>query len=335
MAITASQGQVMTEKPLITIIIPIYNVGKYIDKCIKSVLSQTYKNIELILVDDGTPDDAGSICDIHAKKDNRIKVIHKKNGGVSSARNAGLDTAKGAYIMFIDGDDWVDNDHVEYLLSLCKKDNSPMSMSYGIYTKRRSKEMLDKHRIISGIDMAADILYHKTVIGSYNKLFKRELIYSNNIKFNEKLFIGEGFNFIVKCAQMSETVSTGMRKTYHYRQDNPVSAMTKFNIYKIRNNNIALNNIKKDFKIKSIKLIIAWNYARWLTSLSFSMWMRLSNSNNKYPDDYKKMLRDIRFKAPWVMVSNVGITKKISAMIAIVSPSIIIRILESRKKLDV
>lgn len=327
----------MSKQPLVTVIIPIYNVGKYIDKCVQSVLSQSYSNIELILVDDGSPDDAGSICDMHAKNDKRVKVIHKKNGGVSSARNAGLDIAKGTYIMFIDGDDWVDEDHVEYLLSLCQKNNSSMSMSYGIHTANKGdhKEPVDRQKLVSGLDMAADLLYHKTVIGSYNKLFKRELIHDNAIRFNESLFIGEGFNFIVMCAQLSGTVSTGTRKTYHYRLDNSDSAMTKFNIEKVRNNDIALDAIKQDLIIESRKLITAWNYARWLTSLSFSVWMRLSMSKDKYPDDYNKMLRDIRFKAPWVLISDVSMSKKISAIFAIVSPAFIIHILEAKKKINV
>lgn len=324
----------MNKQPLVTVIIPIYNVGKYIDKCVLSILSQSYNNIELILVDDGSPDDAGNICDMYAENDERVKVIHKKNGGVSSARNAGLDVAKGAYIMFIDGDDWADVDHVEYLLSLCQKNNSSMSMSYGIHTTTKDdhEEDEDWQKVVSGMDMAADLLYHKTVIGSYNKLFKRELIYDNNVRFNERLFIGEGFNFIVMCAQLSETVATGVRKTYHYRLDNSDSAMTKFSIEKVRNNDIALSTIKQDFIIKSRKLIIAWNYAIWLTSLSFSVWMKLSRVEKKYPNDYSKMLHVIRFKAPWVMIGDAGMSKKALAILAAISPRLVVYTLESKRK---
>lgn len=327
----------MTKTPLISIIIPIYNVEKYLDKGIRSVLSQTYDNIEVILVDDGSPDDSGSICDVHAKNDRRIRVIHKENGGVSSARNAGLDIAKGAYIMFIDGDDWVDADHVEYLMSLCRKSGAPMSMSYGIHASSKGSHgtVQDKQKIVSGIDMAADLLYHKTVIGSYNKLFKRELIYGNNVRFKENLFIGEGFNFIVMCAQLSERVATGNRKTYYYRLDNEESAMTKFNIKKIRNNDIALDTIKRDFVVKSDKLDIAWNYARWITSLSFSVWTRLADANDKYPDDYRKMLGEIRGHALHVLNADVGIGKKVSAALSFVSPSLMVRALEFKRRRNV
>lgn len=320
--------------PLVSVIIPIYNVGSFIDNCIRSVLAQSHDNLELILVNDGSPDDSGAICDGYAESDERINVVHKDNGGVSSARNAGLDVAKGDYILFIDGDDWVDDDHVEYLLSLCVESEALMSMSYGIHasTKIDADDESDTRRCVNGIVMAADLLYHKTVIGSYNKMFKRELIYENGIRFNENLFIGEGFNFIVMAAQLAPFVATGTKKTYYYRLDNTESAMTKFNVKKIRNNDIALDAIRSDFVIQSSRLTIAWNYARWITSLSFSVWMRVAGAQGEYPEDYKKMVRDIRGKAPLVFVANVGLGKKLSAAVALVAPRFMIWALEMKRK---
>ena len=115
------------EEDLITIVIPIYKVEKYLDKCIKSVINQTYKNLEIILVDDGSPDNCPKKCDEYEKKDTRIKVIHKENGGLSDARNAGIDIAKGKYITFIDSDDYVSEDYVEYMYNLLKQNNTKMS----------------------------------------------------------------------------------------------------------------------------------------------------------------------------------------------------------------
>ena len=97
-------------KPLISIIVPIYNVEAYLAKCINSIINQTYGNLEIFLVDDGSPDRCGLICDEYAKQDARIKVIHKKNGGLSDARNVAIDVAKGEYITFVDSDDYVAND---------------------------------------------------------------------------------------------------------------------------------------------------------------------------------------------------------------------------------
>ena len=96
------------EKDLISIIIPVYNVEKYLKECVDSVRKQTYKNLEIILIDDGSKDNSGKLCDELAKEDNRIKVIHKENGGLSDARNVGIENATGEYIQFIDSDDFVE-----------------------------------------------------------------------------------------------------------------------------------------------------------------------------------------------------------------------------------
>ena len=103
--------------PLVSIVVPIYNVEKYIDKCVDSIINQTYKNLEIILVDDGSPDNCGDIADKYAELDNRIKVIHKSNGGLSDARNAGLDISTGEFICFIDSDDYVEMDMIEKTLN--------------------------------------------------------------------------------------------------------------------------------------------------------------------------------------------------------------------------
>jgi len=106
----------MNLTPQISVIVPVYKVEQYIHRCIDSILSQSFTDFELILVDDGSPDNCGKICDEYAQKDSRIRVFHKSNGGVSSARNLGLDNAKGEWIAFIDSDDFVENEYLEELL---------------------------------------------------------------------------------------------------------------------------------------------------------------------------------------------------------------------------
>ncbi len=115
-------------KDLITVVVPVYKVEKYIDRCVTSIINQTYKNLQIILVDDGSPDNCGKICDEYAKKDNRIEVIHKENGGLSDARNAGINIAKGKYIAFVDSDDYVANDYIEYMYKILKKENAKISI---------------------------------------------------------------------------------------------------------------------------------------------------------------------------------------------------------------
>ena len=112
----------------ISIIVPVYKVEQYLKRCVDSLINQTYKNVEIILVDDGSPDKCPQICDNYAKKDSRVKVIHKKNGGLSDARNVGLDNAIGKYISFVDSDDWVEVDFIENLYKNAKKENADISI---------------------------------------------------------------------------------------------------------------------------------------------------------------------------------------------------------------
>ena len=116
------------QKEMISVIIPVYRVEQFLDKCLNSVICQTYDNLEIILVDDGSPDQSGVICDEWAKKESRIKVIHKENGGLSDARNAGLKIAIGEYIAFVDSDDWIHFQMYEVLYSILKKHNASMSI---------------------------------------------------------------------------------------------------------------------------------------------------------------------------------------------------------------
>ena len=116
-------------EPLISVIVPIYNVKAYLDRCVESLLGQSYKNLEIFLVDDGSTDGCGKVCDRYAAQDPRITVIHKKNGGLSDARNAALDVAQGEYYAFVDGDDWVSPYYVENLYRALRKADADMAVS--------------------------------------------------------------------------------------------------------------------------------------------------------------------------------------------------------------
>lgn len=136
--------------PLISVIVPVYNVEQYLSKCVDSILGQTYTNLEVILVDDGSPDNCGRICDEYAAKDNRVKVIHKENGGLSDARNAAIEVAQGEFITFVDSDDFVSSDYVETLYELAEKHNSQMAVAWpetfqeGNEPTRRQHNYLEK-----------------------------------------------------------------------------------------------------------------------------------------------------------------------------------------------
>ena len=130
--------------PKVSIIIPVYNVEKYLNRCIKSILKQTFRDFELILVDDGSPDKCPQLCDDWCKKDKRIWVIHKENGGQSSARNVGLEAARGEYIGFVDSDDWIEKDMLQLLYDSILKCRADISMCDYVIDKGMKKKMKKK-----------------------------------------------------------------------------------------------------------------------------------------------------------------------------------------------
>ena len=111
----------MNQDRKISVIVPVYNVEAYLPRCVESIMAQTYQNLEIFLVDDGTKDNCGAICDAYARQDNRVRVIHKENGGLSSARNAGIDASTGEYLSFVDSDDWIEPDMYEKMMGLMEK----------------------------------------------------------------------------------------------------------------------------------------------------------------------------------------------------------------------
>ena len=166
---------------LISVVVPIYKVEKYLDKCVESLVNQTYKNLEIILVDDGSPDDCPQICDEYAKKDSRIKVVHKKNGGLSDARNAGMEIATGEYISFIDSDDYVSLDFFESLLNTMIAEDSDI-VECGVvkfYEDEHFDEYTDdlsvtNYSTVKGLSaLISENPFHQHV---WNKLYKTEMV---------------------------------------------------------------------------------------------------------------------------------------------------------------
>ncbi|WP_294184184.1 glycosyltransferase family 2 protein [uncultured Clostridium sp.] len=202
---------------LISIIIPVYNVEKYICKCIDSIINQSYKNIQIILVDDGSTDKSGYICDRYSKMDTRIQVIHEKNKGQSSARNIGLQISEGNYICFIDADDYVHKDYLIYLLNLILKDNSDMSICNTLDYYKNGKiigENSDKNMILSPDQALEMMLYQNSFdTGPCAKLYKKDLF--DNITFPENQ-IYEDFEIIYKIIDKCKIISYGKKAMYYY-----------------------------------------------------------------------------------------------------------------------
>ncbi|WP_370839403.1 glycosyltransferase family 2 protein [Intestinibacter bartlettii] len=202
---------------LLSIIIPIYNVEKYLEKCIKSIINQTYRNLEIILINDGSIDESAKICGKYKEQDNRIIFINKKNGGAASAKNEGLKVAKGDYIAFVDSDDFIEPDMIEYMVNTIKKYNSDIiQCSFINIYKNTEKFKQDKivEQRISSKDFLELFLTKWDSSLFWNKLFKREVI--ENVFFKEGRCIDDEF-FTYKCVINSKSIVTSNKIVYNYR----------------------------------------------------------------------------------------------------------------------
>lgn len=256
----------MDNNYLVSVIVPVYNNESYVEKCLKSIFVQTYKNIEIIVVNDGSKDESENIIRQLASMDDRIKYYFQPNKGVSAARNLGIKKAKGDYICFVDGDDFVSIDYVEYLMGICQYNLADVGLTtkmFGNYNKKQTKR--DSMNVWTNYEATINMLSYNIPIGVYNKIFKTELIKENKIFFLENLFIGEGFNFNMAALQAAKSVAVGSRKIYYYRRDNPNSATTKFSEQKCINGLLALQTIKENLLFSDEKVIKYWNFANWRT----------------------------------------------------------------------
>lgn len=226
----------MSEKyELVSIIVPVYNVEKYINRCVDSLCVQTYSNIEIILIDDGSSDDSGDLCDYYAGIDERIRVIHKKNSGVSEARNQGISSAEGQYILFVDSDDYVSSNIIETLYNAIQKYSLDISACF--FKRVLENAILDERNIDNSDDYDIDICTGKEIIERiyhnyernielvvWNKMYKRELFDKYEIvypkgRYHEDIFV------TYKLLYYALRVGIVQKELYYYRT-RPGSIMT-------------------------------------------------------------------------------------------------------------
>lgn len=225
----------------VSIIVAIYNSQQFLPMLFDSFEKQTYKDIEIVLMDDGSPDNSGRMCDEYAARDERVVVVHQENGGTCAARNAGLNVATGDWIMIVDGDDWLEPDCVEYLLNLAVSTGSEMALSTNLFTTRdRVQIEADSQEVWSAEQATAAIIYPYMKLGPWNKIYRASVIRSNGISFSVPWF-GEGLYFATQVSQRSNQVGVGHRKVYNYRLNNTGSGLTNYNVQNGRN---AVNNIE-------------------------------------------------------------------------------------------
>lgn len=211
--------------PQISVVIPVYNVEKYLCRCVDSVLNQTYKNIEVILVDDGSPDGCPVICDEYAQKDNRVKVIHKPNGGLSSARNAALDSPLvGDYLAFVDSDDWLELDTLEYCLDLVKNYHADVVQFEFYETDSEKNSAINKKERVETFE-GKEILQQLMITGSWGvwgALYKAEVL--GNVRFREGK-INEDIDYKYKILNNAQRMVYSNQKKYYYYQSGDTISM--------------------------------------------------------------------------------------------------------------
>ena len=215
--------------PLVTIVVPIYNVDAYLDRCIESVAGQDYDDLEIILVDDGSTDRSGTICDEWSVRDSRIKVVHKGNGGLSSARNAGIDASTGHWIRFVDADDVLPADAVSSMLGFASECDDIVCGSY-LYFKDNVPSVdgcSDVVRIMDWREALEDMLYQKVISASAcDKMFRRGLF--DNLRFKDGILY-EDLEFMSRALPMCRSIAVSRKVVYFYRKGRTGSILSVFN----------------------------------------------------------------------------------------------------------
>lgn len=270
------------DKPKVTIIVPVYNVEKYLDRCMNSLLNQTLKDIEIIMVDDGSPDNCPKMCDDYANKDSRIKVIHKQNAGLGYARNSGLEIATGEYVAFVDSDDYVEFDMYEKLYNAAKTSQVEMVLcgfyrdKQGLRSEGLVVNMPEEEKIIdSREDYITNLVgqmpevYHSMFYGYavWNILFSNDVIKKHHIRFkSERVYLSEDILFQIEYAANIQKVLLCPMPLYnyclnqgslttHYDPKRYDKAVVLYN--KLKEELVELNVSVNNFKLRTQRMLLA------------------------------------------------------------------------------
>lgn len=273
----------------VSVVIPIYNAEKFLEQCLSSVINQSYQNLEIILVNDGSTDNSKIICEKFKEQDNRIKLINKSNGGVSSARNEALlgqGIINGKYLAFMDSDDWLEKDYIKTLVQNLEDNSADLSICNYKWEKRNNKNFTNKHEnklvFNNNYEIVNEFFTANNFMGSlWCKLLKTELV--KGLKFNENIFYGEDAMFLYEYAKRCKKAVYTNKKLYHYIKVKNSLSMGKINAKKLTLLN-ALTTILKDAQTN---LPQSETHVRlWLFLICVELLYRIKSS--KYKDDIIK-----------------------------------------------
>lgn len=281
----------MDNNPLISVIVPVYKVFDYLDRCIDSLVNQTYQNIEIFLIDDGSPDNCSYVCDTWAKKDSRIQVIHKLNGGLSDARNAGMLAVKGEYISFIDSDDWIDLDTYSLMMKRIQETHAQIGAFnfINVYSEQISPDLSDEYDVIDAekaIENTIDDVGVRTV--AWNKVYHKSIL--TGLLFPKgKLHEDEFFTF--RALARAERIVYLHRQCYFYFQ-RPTGIMGQYNLKHID----MLDGVKD--RLDFVREYYPRLYRKAKLSLSLCCFFQyqslLNNKDADIDDTGKKRIKRIR-----------------------------------------
>lgn len=292
----------MQSKPLISIIVPVYNVERYIHRCIDSILAQTYCNFELLLIDDGTLDRSGDICDEYAVKESRIRVFHQANGGVSSARNIGLDRAVGDWIAFADSDDWVKKEWLsEYVLEIEKGEKVDLIFQGFIISKNgvESVEQIIERRFFASQDFIMAYMYLDRELGlfgyTWSKIYRAEIFHQYNLKFNEAISFGEDLELALDFMAKIDGLSVIDRFNYVYSFDCETTLSRRYHSYvdltnlsNMLNDHLVTLEMRGDHECSEVFDSVAHYRFRALKSLYRPLRIKSSLERRNIIDTYSK-----------------------------------------------
>lgn len=314
----------------VSIIVPIYNVEKYLKKCIDSIVSQTYSNIEIILINDGSSDNSESICKEYESIDQRIRYYKKQNGGLSSARNYGIENATGDYLLFIDSDDYIDNSMVETLLVSAEKYNADMVECnyYEVINEEFHVFKPKKNKVYSSKEAIASLIYNTGITPTaWNKLYSKKLF--SKLRYTEGLY-HEDEEIIVKLLSKAEKVVEIGNPLYFYIKREGSIINSKFNFKHLDAIKIMEERIELLKKINMDISIISLAQAR-LSNIYNEMYAKVSFSNDEDLKEKKNELAKKRKnQIKLVIKSPLRFNKKIRAMIFYLFPKFTTKYLKGR-----
>lgn len=246
--------------PAISIVVPVYKAEKYLHRCVDSILSQTFADFEVLLIDDGSPDGSGLICDAYAERDSRVRVFHKKNGGVASARELGVQNAKGEYIIHADSDDWVEPDMLEEMFRAARESNADMVIcDYFVEIGGVTKYVEQRPSGKTARDMQIDLLAGKLHGSLCNKLVKRKCY--EGVHFIPEMTYEEDLLVNILILKSWSNVLYQPKAVYHYDYSaNADSLSKKYNIKSYKSEKILLQIVNDKIKNDEEKFVRAFNF---------------------------------------------------------------------------